>query len=207
MWYFQKISDMKYIIQIVLIVAALFMGYMIYNSIQSKIELEQEVKRRKAVVIERLEEVREAQISYKKVRGEYAKSFAQLKDFLMNDSLIIVKAIGEVPDSLLGQESKALEMGIITRDTTKIPVREELFKENFDKVVSNISIIPFSDGKEFKIDAGEVEKGKVKVKVFEVSAPYTEIFKGLKTDNEGIDMSESLILGSMTEPSTNGNWD
>ena len=54
---------------------------------------------------------------------------------------------------------------------------------------------------------GEVEKGKVKVKVFEVSAPYTEIFKGLKTDNEGIDMAKSLTLGSMTEPSVNGNWD
>ena len=198
---------MKLIIQIVLLVAAVFMGYMIYDSIDSKIKLEEEISKRKEVVIERLEQVKDAQINYKKVRGEYAKSFIQLKDFLQNDSLIIVKAIGEVPDSLLGQESKALEMGIITRDTTKIPVREELFKENFDKIVSSISIIPFSEGKEFSIDAGEVEKGKVKVKVFEVSAPYTEIFKGLKTKNEGIDMSAALTIGSMTEPTTNGNWD
>lgn len=198
---------MKLIIQIVLLIGSIFMGYMIYDSIDSKIKLEEEIKRRKEVVIERLEHVKEAQINYKKVRGQYAKSFAQLKDFLQNDSLIIVKAIGEVPDSLLGQESKALEMGIITRDTTKIPVREELFKENFDKIVSDINIIPFSEGTEFSIDAGEVEKGKVKVKVFEVSAPYKEIFKGLKTANEGIDMSAALTIGSMTEPTTNGNWD
>lgn len=198
---------MKLVIQLVLIVASAFMGYLIYDSINSKIELEKEVKHRKAVVIERLEQIKEAQISYKKVRGEYAKSFDQLRDFLQNDSLIVVKAIGVVPDSLLGQEAKALAMGIIVRDTSKIAVRDEMFKDNFQKVVDSLSIIPFSGGSSFSINSGEVEKGKVKVKVFEVTAPYKEIFKGLKTDNEGIDMSQALILGSMTEPSINGNWD
>jgi hypothetical protein len=198
---------MKLVIQLVLIVASAFMGYLIYDSIDSKIELEKEVKHRKAVVIERLEQIKEAQISYKKVRGEYAKSFDQLKDFLENDSLVVVKAIGVVPDSLLGQEAKALAMGIIVRDTSKIAVRNELFKENFQKVVDSLAIIPFSGGSSFSINSGEVEKGKVKVKVFEVTAPYKEIFKGLKTDNEGIDMNQALILGSMTEPSINGNWD
>ncbi|MCB9174921.1 MAG: hypothetical protein H6589_09955 [Flavobacteriales bacterium] len=198
---------MKLVIQLVLIVASAFMGYLIYDSINSKIELEKEVKHRKAVVIERLEQIKEAQISYKKVRGEYAKSFDQLRDFLENDSLIVVKAIGVVPDSLLGQEAKALAMGIIVRDTSKIAVRNEMFKENFQQVVDSLSIIPFSGGSNFSINSGEVEKGKVKVKVFEVTAPYKEIFKGLKTDNEGIDMNQALILGSMTEPSINGNWD
>lgn len=198
---------MKLVIQLVLIVASAFMGYLIYDSIDSKIELEKEVRLRKSIVIERLEQIKEAQINYKKVRGEYAKSFDQLKDFLENDSLIVVKAIGVVPDSLLGQESKALAMGIIVRDTSKIAVREELFKDNFQKVVDSLAIIPFSGGTKFSINSGEIEKGKVKVKVFEVAAPYTEIFKGLKTDNEGIDMTQSLILGSMTEPSINGNWD
>lgn len=198
---------MKLAIQLVLIVASAFMGYLIYDSIDSKIQLEKEVKERKLVVIERLEQIKEAQINYKKVRGEYAKSFDQLRNFLENDSLIVVKAIGVVPDSLIGQEAKALAMGIIVRDTSKIAVREELFKDNFDEVVKSLDIIPFSEGTKFSINAGEVEKGKVKVKVFEVSAPYTEIFKGLKTDNEGIDMTQSLTLGSMTEPSINGNWD
>lgn len=198
---------MKLVIQLVLIVASAFMGYLIYDSIDSKIELEKEIKHRKSVVIERLEQIKETQINYKKVRGEYAKSFDQLKDFLINDSIIVVKAIGVVPDSLLGQESKALALGIIVRDTNKIAVREELFKDNFQQVVDSLAIIPFSGGTQFSINSGEIEKGKVKVKVFEIKAPYTEIFKGLKTDNEGIDMTQALILGSMTEPSINGNWD
>ncbi len=198
---------MRLVIQLVLIVASLFMGYLVYYSISSKIELEKEVKNRKLVVIERLEQIKEAQINYKKVRGEYANSFEKLRDFLENDSLVVVKAIGDIPDSLIGQESKALRLGIIVRDTSKIAVKSEIFKDNFRKIVDSLDVIPFSGGKKFVINSGEVEKGKVKVKVFEVSATYIDILKGLKTDNEGIDMTKSLTLGSMTEPSINGNWD
>ena len=84
-------------------------------------------------------------------------------DFLKNDSVILVKMEGEVPDSLLGKEALALEMGIIIRDTTKIPVREQLFKENFESIVDSIAYIPFSGGKQFTIAAGAVEKNKMNI--------------------------------------------
>ncbi len=106
----------------------------------------------------------------------------------------------------MGNEAEALRLKIIIRDTTKIPVREELFKENFQTFVDSISYIPFSGGEKFTIAAGELEKGKMKVKVFEVKAPITSVFKGLETDNEGIDMSLFIAIGSMEEPTTNGNW-
>ena len=113
---------------------------------------------------------------------------------------------GEVPDSLLGKEAIALQMGIIKRDTTNLPVREVLFKENFKNIVDSISIIPFSEGKTFTMRSGELEKGKMKVKVFETVAHLTDVYLGLKTDNEGIDMKDSIMIGSMEEPTTNGNW-
>ncbi len=197
---------MKIGIQLVLAALAIFVAYMVWDSIDSKIVLTETVEKRNKVVQERLEQIRDAQVEYKKVRGEYANSFDKLKDFLMNDSIVQVKMEGEVPDSLLGQEAKALEMGIIKRDTTKIPVKNELFKDNFDAIVDSMMYIPFSGGKQFAIRAGEVEKGKVKVKVFEVVAHLTDIYKGLDTDNEGYDMKDSLMIGSMAEPTTNGNW-
>ena len=111
-----------------------------------------------------------------------------------------------MPDSLIGQEARALELGIIVRDTTKVPVREELFKENFDKVVKDMNIVPFSDGVEFEIAAGEIEKGKVMVKVFEVKTPYKNVYNGLDLKNEGVDLDAYIAVGSMEEPTTNGNW-
>jgi hypothetical protein len=198
---------MKIGIQALLAILSIFIAYLIWDSIDSKIVLTESVAMRNKVVHERLEQIRDAQVEYKKVRGDYAKSFDKLIDFLTNDSIIQVKMEGEVPDSLLGREAEALAMGIIKRDTTKIPVRSELFKEHFAAIMDSIEYIPFSGGVKFTMDAGEVEKGKVIVDVFEAKASLKDVYKGLKTDNEGIDMSEFITIGSMTEPTTNGNWD
>lgn len=194
------------IIKLVFVGLIVVAAYMNYNSIQNKIELTAEIKERNKVVQERLEQIRDAQVEYKKIRGEYAANFTQLIDFLTNDSIIIIYSKGEVPDSLLGQEARAIALGIIVRDTTKKPVREELFKENFDKIVSKINLIPYSDGKEFEMANGEIEKGKVKVKVFEAKAAYKDVYYGLDLKNEGVDLDAFVAVGSLEESTTNGNW-
>jgi len=197
---------MKILIQAGLAIGSIFIAYLIWDSIDSKIILTKTVEMRNKIVQEKLEHIRDAQVEYKKVRSEYASSFNQLIDFLENDSIIQIKMEGEVPDSLLGREAEALEMGIIIRDTLKISVRTELFKENFNAIVDSMPYIPFSGGKQFTIAAGEVEKGKVKVKVFEVKAALSDVYKGLATENEGYKMNEFIAIGSMSEPTTNGNW-
>jgi hypothetical protein len=197
---------MKIGIQLGLAILACFIAYMIWDSIDSKIILTETVEIRRNEVKERLTQISDAQIEYKKIRGSYAGSFDDLTNFLKNDSVVQVKMEGEVPDSLLGKEALALEMGIIKRDTTKIPVRNILFSDNFDEVVANLAIIPFAEGKQFTIKAGAIEKNKNQIPVFEVSAALKDIYQGLDTDNEGYDMSESMAVGSMDEPTTNGNW-
>lgn len=197
---------MKIGIQVGLLALSILIGYLIWDSIDSKIVLTETVEARNKVVQAKLEQIRDAQVEYKKVRGEYAGSFDQLTDFLKNDSIPQVKMEGEVPDSLLGKEALALEMGIITRDTTKIPVRNILFTKNFQAIVDSMPYIPYTNGKTFAINSGEIEKGKVKVKVFAVTAYLKDVYAGLKTDNEGYDMADSLSIGSMEEPTTNGNW-
>ncbi|MCK4407680.1 MAG: hypothetical protein KAV44_08390, partial [Bacteroidales bacterium] len=82
-------------------------------------------------------------------------------------------------------------------------------------VIEEIRFIPFTDTIEFEMDAGEIEQGKVKVNVLEISALYKYFLKGLdnqliinliKSKNE-IDRFPGLKLGSMTEASTDGNWE
>jgi hypothetical protein len=114
---------MKIGIQFGLALLAGFIAYMIWDSIDSKIVLTETVEIRRTEVKEKLTHISEAQIEFKKVRGTYAGSFDLLTDFLINDSIVQVRMEGEVPDSLLGKEALALEMGIIKRDTNNIPVR------------------------------------------------------------------------------------
>jgi len=194
------------IIKLVFVFVALFVFYLNYNSIDSKIELTQAIKDRNAIVQKRLEQIRDAEVEYKKVKGEYAGNFKQLKDFLLNDSIPTVKMIGSIPDSLVGQESRAIALGIISRDTTLDPVRTVLFTHNFDAVVDSINYIPFAGGKEFTLAADEIEKGKVKVKVFEAKASYKDIYSGLAINNEGVNVNLFMAIGSLTDPTLNGNW-
>ena len=65
------------------------------------------------------------------------------------------------------------------------------------------------------IDAGDIERSKVIIQVFEASALNTQILKGLDSQliNNFDDLLEStdrfpgLKVGSMTEASTDGNWE
>jgi len=192
---------MKIAIQIGLLLVAGVLAYLIYDGIQNKIEFRNMAEGRREVVQERLTNVVVAQKEFKSERGRYAASFNELLDFVKNDSLTIIKAIGNVPDSLT--EAQAVEQGIVIRDTSLVPATS-IFPPSF--AVDSLKIIPFSGGREFKIQAGVIEKNKVNVNVFEVSAKLEDVYKGLKTKNESVNLSDELKVGSMSEPITTGNW-
>lgn len=194
---------MKLVIQLLLGALAVVMAYLIYNSIDSRIKFEEEIAKRNEVVSEHLEYIKQAQIAFKDVKKKYAGSFEELTHFLQNDSLVFVKAIGEVPDSLLGNEAKALELGIIVRDTSLIAVKDTLFKPNFNKIVESLPYIPFTDGEKFSIKADQIEKSGLQVSVFEVVATNEQIYKGLDTKNEDVDLEDGYRLGSLDNPTTN----
>ena len=123
----------------------------------------------------------------------------------------IVKAIGETPDSLT--DTEALELGIISRDTTYVLAKETVFdaayidsrKNKFPLNINNLTIIPYSKSI-YNIDAGQIEKGNVIVQVFEIYTNYRTVFTNLDAENKSYDLDALLKVGSMTEASLNGNW-
>lgn len=192
---------MRIVIQLALVAISALLAYFIYDGIQSKIAFKEEAKSRQEVVHERLENVADAQKEFKNEKGRYAGSFAELLNFLNNDSLTIVKAIGNVPDTLT--EAEAVAQGIVIRDTLLVPART-IFEDDF--AVDSLRIVPFSNGSEFKMKADIIQKNKVNVNVFEAYTTYGEIYKGLKTKSENVDLDARIQIGSLTEPITTGNW-
>lgn len=192
----------------IVFVALTFIGSMTYvfldyTSVQNKLDFIAEKKSRENRVVERLMDIRSAQVSYKKLYGAYAGNFNDLIKHVKNDSMPVVKAIGTVPDTLT--EIKAVELGIVTRDTLKISVRDTLFPKNFP--IDSLRYVPLSNGQEFRLQAGEVEKNKLTVKVFEAFADYNKILYGMDLSEDYIDLSKGLSVGSMTEPHIRGNWE
>ena len=198
-------------IALILIPLNIILAYFVFNSIDSEVEFQTVAKVRIAENVQKLKDLRQVQIAYKKVNNTYANNFESLLDFLENDSMIIVKAIGETPDSLT--DAQALELGIISRDTTYVLAKEAVFDEAYlnsrnEKHPLNLTTltnIPHS--KElYSVNAGMVEKGKVTVQVFEISTTYAAVFTGLDAENKSYELDNLLKVGSMDEASLNGNW-
>ncbi len=200
----------KYVVRI-LIPINIILALLIYNSINSEIEFNKDAKVRISENVQKLKDLRQVQVKYKQSKGEFADNFNTLRDFLENDSISIVKAIGETPDSL--NDDQALALGIISRDTSYVLAKETVFdnayinsrNKNFSLDINNLNTVPHSN-EVYSIDAGMVEKGKVKVQVFEISTNYATVFTGLDADNKSYELSKLLKVGSMDEASLNGNW-
>ena len=198
-------------IALILIPLNIILAYFVYNSINSEVEFQQVAKVRVAKNVQKLKDLRQVQIAYKKANNTYSNNFESLIDFLENDSMAIVKAIGETPDSLT--DAQALELGIISRDTAYVLAKETVFdeaylssrNEKFPLDLSALTTVPHSD-QNYSVDAGMVEKGKVVVQVFEISTTYGAVFTGLDAENKSFELGNLLKVGSMDEASLNGNW-
>jgi hypothetical protein len=204
-------------IVLLLIPINIILAYFVYNSINSEVEFQKVAKVRIAENIQKLKDLRQVQIAFKKVNNTYANNFDVLIDFLENDSMPIVKATRETPDSLINgiqmSDELALELGLITRDTAYILAKETVFdnvylnsrNEKFPLELAALTQVPHSD-ENYNINAGIVEKGKVLVQVFEISATYGAVFTGLDAKNKSYELDGLLKVGSMDEASLNGNW-
>ena len=198
-------------IALILIPLNIILAYFVFNSIDSEVEFQKAAKVRITENVQKLKDLRQVQIAYKKVNNTYANNFELLLDFLENDSMVIVKAIGETPDSLT--DAQALELEIISRDTTYVLAKETVFDEAYlssrnEKYRLNLTAltnVPHSE-ELYSVDAGRVEKGKVMVQVFEISTTYSAVFTGLDAENKKYDLNGLLKVGSMDEASLNGNW-
>ncbi len=213
-------KTVKTIIILVLLAIAIYLSYLIYDGIMEPIRFQKAYKYRREVVKKKLIKIRDAEVAFRSKYGRYTGSFDTLIDFIKHDSILIVKQKGTLPDSLFVKygkkegEKKAIELGIIKRDTIKIAVKDTLFK-NYDP--DTLKYVPFSNPREeFQIRAGKIKTlSNAVMPVFEVRVHNNTYLKGLNRQmvinlNDAArdnDEYPGLIIGSMTEVTTAGNWD
>ena len=94
-------------IALLLIPINILLIYFVYNSINSEVEFQKVAKVRISDNIQKLKDLRQVQIAYKKVNHTYANNFESLINFLENDSMPIIKSIGETPDTLTDAQALA----------------------------------------------------------------------------------------------------
>jgi hypothetical protein len=211
-----KNPQLKLLFQIIYAVLIIILGYLLVDNIMDPIRFKKERKHRENAAIERLKDIRKAQESFKDKYGKYTGSFDTLITFIKTDSFELEKIVQVQPwnqDEI--SRSDALKKGILRRSVIKKSVRDSLFTPEYN--VDEIRYIPFTQGKQFVMGAGEVETGsQVKVKVFEAYALYDDLFNGMdrqevinyKDERYKITEFEGVKVGSLEEANNNaGNWE
>ena len=200
---------MKTVYQIVLLILIVVLTYFIYESIMNPIRFNREKDRRYNRTIERLKDIRTAQLAYRSEYNEFTGSFDTLINFVKYDSFRVVRQIGSMDDSA------AVAQGLVYRDTISLSVLDSLFKKGY--AVDSLRFVPFTGGAEFELGAGELRTGSgLSVKVFEAKAHNDVILKGLDRQlivNENdmrrqLERYPGLQVGSLTEATNHaGNWE
>ncbi|NQV52293.1 MAG: hypothetical protein HQ500_03880 [Flavobacteriales bacterium] len=196
---FIELSKMlRTVISAGLTVIVLGLAYADYMSIKVPIEFQAEKERRYTHVIQRLKDIRTAELAYKAIYQKYLGNTDSLVNFIKHDSIPSIKAIGEVPDTMTLDQ--AIKEGIVSRDTNYTNVLDSLFGGKQDDRVHHFHadsfvVVPFTGGKAFKLEAGFVERSGIKVPVFQATDPVP------------FDHRDPKQVGSMTDPKTNGNWE
>jgi hypothetical protein len=205
---------MKLAIQAVLWVLCIVFSYQIYDSINGPINFNETKNERYADVINRMKEIRKAQIAHKDVRGVYANNFDSLVSFIETGIFTLI----EKRDSSFMEYDRNYRIDmlreVVVVDTLGfVPVKDSLFKDDSYKLLSQVPVEGI-DAK-FSIKANVINKNGYRVPVFEVKVAKSVILHDqdkdlLKQENETVSVDgvngPEIILGSLTEVSTNGNW-
>ncbi|MDO8928974.1 MAG: hypothetical protein Q7J86_13000 [Bacteroidota bacterium] len=210
---------MKTVIQIVLVAVAIILAYLLYTSVERPLDFEKAKKERYNATIERLKDIRKAEIAYKDIHGKFTGSWDTLINFVKTGELPLVRKIGMLTDSMIEAgwtEKRALKEGKIIRDTIYVNVLDTIFGKGYK--IDDIKFIPVKDTVAmFQLGAGIITTGSgIKVPVFEAKAHNNTIL--YKLDRQlVINLNESrrtndkypgLKVGSLEETINNaGNWE
>jgi len=206
---------MKIGIQILLWILIVFFGYKVYDSINGPLDFNKTKTERYAKVIERLKDIRDAQIAHKSVTGVYANSFESLISFIDTAQYTLV----EKRDSSYLEYDRVYRIDmlkeVVVIDTLGFAsVKDSLFKTSTRyKNMKKVPLVGVDADFEMKSDI--IDKNGYKVAVFEAKVKKDVVLHDQDKDLleqekalvsvDGINGPE-IILGSLSEVSTNGNW-
>ena len=198
---------MKAVIQFVLFIIIVVLGYLVYDSIMEPVRLNQEKAKREKIIVQRLKDIRSAELIYKQLNGNYSDKWDSLVQFIDTAEIPVVKMIPDPTDTTFT---------LTINDTVGyVRVYDSLFHHNKNVDLKQFMLVPFTNGDTIELHAGSIDRGGVTVQVFEAKVPYSQYLRGmdqqyitnLTAGKKDIDLYPGIKVGSMAEPSTDGNWE
>ena len=194
-------------INIGLALVAILLAYLVFDSIRQPVVFDNVRKEREVQVVQSLKDIRSTQTLFKQTYNRFTGDFDSLAEYIKNGQLPVVNIVADPNDTTFTKT--------INDTVGYISVYDSLFakRENFD--INSLHVVPFSQGEVFEMQAGYIMRGGLKVAVFEAKTPFKvylwdldpQRVNNLRAEMEDLSKYAGLKVGSMDEPSLNGNWE
>lgn len=207
-------KNFKPVLHIVLWAVIAFLGYHTFMSVYGEIQFNQRKEKAYNLVIDKLIDIRDAELAYKQVNGKFTDNFDELVKFIDNGKYTITQ---RRDSTIVDVERTKLFHGVtVTKDIVIIdtlgfvPVKDSLFKNDTRyKTMMNVPV--GKPGAKFELKAGLLDN----IPVFEASVDKEILLDGedknlIAKEKQVVSVDgvngPKLSVGSMDEVKTNGNW-
>jgi len=209
---------MKLVIQILLWIVIIFLGYKLYKSVIGPVEFNKVKEARYINVIKTLKDIRSAELAHQEITGSFTGNFDSLVRFIDTAQFALVERRDTSYADVEKNKAYGIDEGyfieeIILDTLGYTAVKDSLFGTS-DRY-KNMMNVPGTEGAKFSLEAGKVEKSGIVYSVFEAKVDKGIILEGQDKDLIIQEKQASSVdgvrgpyvkVGSMNDIDTSGNW-
>jgi len=208
-------KKLKPVINIVLWIMIVILGYMTFMSVYGEIQFNTIKVKRYDKVIDKLKDIRDAELAHRQVTGKFTDNFDALVKFVDTAKYTITQRRDSTVKDIEATKRFTVDMykDIVIIDTLGyVPVKDSLFgTDQRYKTMMNLPEGAGEPGAKFVLKSGMLDD----IPVFEASVDkavilYDQDKNLVNKEREVISVDQvngpTLKVGSLTEVNTNGNW-
>lgn len=210
---------MKLVIQIVLWIVIIFLGWKLYNSVMGPVKFNQIKEARYAKVIENLKDIQVAELAHKEITGSFTGDWDSLVRFIDTAKFAITQRRDTSYADVAKNKAFGINEGYFIEESLIdtlgfTPVKDSLYKGS-DRYKTMMNVPVEGVNAKFDLKAGKIVKNDATYSVFEAKVAkdviLSDLDKDLLTQEKQVQSVDGvngpdLKVGSLEDLNTSGNW-
>ncbi len=210
---------MKLVIQIVLWIVIIFLGWKLWNSVMGPVEFNKIKEARYVKVIQNLKDIQAAELAHKEITGSFTGDWDSLINFIDTAKFAITQRRDTSYADVAKNKAFGISEGYFIEESLIdtlgfTPVKDSLYgSANRYKTMMNVPV----EGVDAKFDlkAGKITKNDATYSVFEAKVSKKVVLGDLDKDLLAQEMQVQSVdgvngpdikVGSLEDVNTSGNW-
>lgn len=210
---------MKLVIQIVLWIVIVFLGWKLWTSIMGPVEFNKVKEARYAKVIKSLKDIQAAELAHKELTGSFTGDWDSLVRFVDTAKFAITQRRDTSYADVAKNKAYGIDQGYfldeVLIDTLGFtPIKDSLFGGS-DRYKTMMNVPVKGVDAKFELNSGKIQKNDASYSVFEAKVSKKVLLADLDRDLLSQEMQVQSVdgvngpdikVGSMDEVNTTGNW-